>query len=91
MGGLGIEMLLSCVQNVGMDPRICTNDEKTPSLIASACAIYKRVRREKRSSAKNNVCWNNGPVDGLVIVMVQSSAGVKHVGTRGVYGLFPAT
>lgn len=39
MGGFGIEMALSCVQKVGIDPRICTKDENTPSLIASACAI----------------------------------------------------
>lgn len=39
MGGFGIEIALSCVQNVGIDPRICTKDENTPSLIASACAI----------------------------------------------------
>lgn len=48
MGGLGIEMLLSCVQNVGMDPRICTKEEKIPSLMVSACAIFRTRGRRGR-------------------------------------------
>jgi hypothetical protein len=45
MGGLGAVIEDSWLQKVGMDPRICTNEENVPSPKPSTCTICSTCRQ----------------------------------------------